>query len=145
MLPCSNQNSQNCQLGVDRGTSMSTPVGAGAVALVRQYFMQGYYPTGAPVTASVYTPSAPLLKAVVMGKTLHCTAMHCMALLLHCIAWLQYCILRYSVHAGLFPFKRSWLQHLHLLLACFSAHTLGMTLHCFVRMLLPHALSGQSQ
>lgn len=46
---------------------MSTPVAAGAVALVRQYFMQGWYPTGAPVAANAYTPSGPLLKAIVLG------------------------------------------------------------------------------
>lgn len=46
---------------------MATPVVAGAVALLRQYFMQGYYPSGAPVPASAYTPSGPLLKAVLLG------------------------------------------------------------------------------
>ena len=46
---------------------MSTPVVAGAVALLRQYFTQGYYPSGAPVPASAYTPSGPLLKAVLLG------------------------------------------------------------------------------
>ncbi len=64
---CSNTNSANCALGTDRGTSMSTPVVAGAVALVRQYFVQGWYPTGAAVTADAYTPSGALLKAVVLG------------------------------------------------------------------------------
>jgi subtilisin family serine protease len=29
------------------GTSMATPITAGAAALVRQYFMDGYYPSGA--------------------------------------------------------------------------------------------------
>ena len=46
---------------------MATPVVAGAVALLRHYFMQGYYPSGAAVPASVYTPSGPLLKAVLLG------------------------------------------------------------------------------
>lgn len=49
---------------------MSTPVVAGAVALLRQYFMQGFYPTGAAVAGSAYTPSGPLLKAVLLGKPL---------------------------------------------------------------------------
>ena len=67
---CSNANSANCALGTDRGTSMSTPVVAGAVALLRQYFMQGFYPTGAAVAGSAYTPSGPLLKAVLLGNFL---------------------------------------------------------------------------
>jgi len=48
---------------------MSTPVVAGAVALVRQYFVEGWYPTGAAVAADAYTPSGPLLKAVMLGET----------------------------------------------------------------------------
>ena len=62
---------------------MSTPVAAGAVALVRQYFMQGWYPTGAPVAANVYTPSGPLLKAIIVGELLYdstCCAAPCCAL-----------------------------------------------------------------
>ncbi len=47
---------------------MSTPVVAGAVALVRQYFVEGWYPTGAAVAANAYTPSGPLLKAVMLGE-----------------------------------------------------------------------------
>ena len=65
---CRNTNNANCALGTDRGTSMSTPVVAGAVALVRQYFMQGYYPTGAAVAANAFTPTGPLLKAVLLGE-----------------------------------------------------------------------------
>lgn len=49
---------------------MSTPVVAGAVALLRQYFMQGFYPTGAAVAGSAYSPSGPLLKAVLLGGLL---------------------------------------------------------------------------
>ena len=47
---------------------MSTPVVAGAVALVRQYFVEGWYPTGVAVAANAYTPSGPLLKAVMLGE-----------------------------------------------------------------------------
>jgi hypothetical protein len=50
---------------------MSTPVVAGAVALVRQYFVEGWYPTGAAVAANAYTPSGPLLKAVMLGEIYH--------------------------------------------------------------------------
>lgn len=48
---------------------MSTPVVAGAVALARQYFVEGWYPTGAAVAADAYTPSGPLLKAVILGES----------------------------------------------------------------------------
>ena len=44
-----------------QGTSMATPVTAASVALLRQYFMDGFYPTGesdacAPVTAQQLLP-----------------------------------------------------------------------------------------
>ncbi|HET9325182.1 MAG TPA: S8 family serine peptidase, partial [Candidatus Eisenbacteria bacterium] len=46
------------------GTSMATPAVAGALALVRQYLTEGWYPTGAPVPANAFVPSAALLRAV---------------------------------------------------------------------------------
>ncbi|MEM3444642.1 MAG: S8 family serine peptidase [Thermoplasmata archaeon] len=48
------------------GTSMATPCAAGNAALVRQYFMEGWYPTGTKNPANAFTPSAALLKAVLM-------------------------------------------------------------------------------
>ena len=50
-----------------QGTSMATPLIAGAAALVRQYFQQGMYPTGAPTTSNQFNPSGPLVKAVLIG------------------------------------------------------------------------------
>ena len=49
------------------GTSMSTPAVAGAMALVRQYLTQGWYPTGAPIPANGFTPSAALLRAMAVN------------------------------------------------------------------------------
>lgn len=49
------------------GTSFSTPGLAGSVALVREYFVGGWYPTGSPVPSSSMTPSAALLKAVLIN------------------------------------------------------------------------------
>jgi len=46
------------------GTSMATPAVAGSVALARQYVTGGWYPTGAPVAANAFNPSAALLKAM---------------------------------------------------------------------------------
>lgn len=46
------------------GTSMATPIAAGCTALMRQYLVEGWYPTGAPVAANGFSPSAALLKAM---------------------------------------------------------------------------------
>ncbi|RYF02719.1 MAG: hypothetical protein EOO40_12980, partial [Deltaproteobacteria bacterium] len=48
------------------GTSMATPGLAGAAALVRQYFMDGYYPSGVATPAQAFVPSAALIKAVML-------------------------------------------------------------------------------
>lgn len=50
------------------GTSMATPAVAGIAALVRQYFTDGYYPSGAPVASDAFTPSGALIKAVVLNS-----------------------------------------------------------------------------
>lgn len=49
------------------GTSMAAPTVAGSTALLRQYFMDGFYPTGAKVTANGFRPSAALLKAMLIN------------------------------------------------------------------------------
>ncbi len=46
---------------------MATPLVAGSAALVRQYFQQGMYPTGAPIVSNQINPSGPLVKAVLIG------------------------------------------------------------------------------
>ncbi|MCL6451482.1 MAG: S8 family serine peptidase [Acetobacteraceae bacterium] len=50
-----------------QGTSMATPQNAGAAALVRDYFMQGFYPTGTATPADAFAPSAALVKAVLIN------------------------------------------------------------------------------
>lgn len=57
----------SCPLGRQDGTSMATPTVAGNAVLVRQYFVNGFYPTGAAVAANGFTPSGPLIKAVLLG------------------------------------------------------------------------------
>lgn len=52
---------------MSRGTSMSTPVVAGAAALTRQYFMEGWYPSGEKNTADAFTPSAALIRAMIIN------------------------------------------------------------------------------
>ncbi len=50
------------------GTSMSTPLAAGMAALVRQYYVDGYYPSGTAVPGDTFTPSAALLKATIINS-----------------------------------------------------------------------------
>jgi hypothetical protein len=49
------------------GTSMATPVVAGLAALARQYFTDGFYPSGRASAADARTPGAALLKAVLLN------------------------------------------------------------------------------
>mmetsp|Transcript_31675 Transcript_31675/g.57322 ORF Transcript_31675/g.57322 Transcript_31675/m.57322 type:complete len:600 (-) Transcript_31675:437-2236(-) len=51
-----------------QGTSMATPVVSGTAAIIRQYFEQGYYPTGMKNETNIYdNPSGALIKAVLMN------------------------------------------------------------------------------
>ncbi|MBS3817342.1 MAG: S8 family serine peptidase [Candidatus Thermoplasmatota archaeon] len=50
-----------------QGTSMACPVAAGSTALLRQYFVDGYYPGGS------ITPSASLMKAVLVNGAVEIT------------------------------------------------------------------------
>ena len=43
-------------------TSYATPHAAGAAALVRQYFTEGWYPTGSEVAANAFTPTGALMR-----------------------------------------------------------------------------------
>jgi subtilisin family serine protease len=48
------------------GTSMSSPVAGAAAALVRQYYSDGFYPSGDKVAANAFNPSAALVKATLI-------------------------------------------------------------------------------
>ncbi|TVQ74887.1 MAG: hypothetical protein EA380_11980 [Phycisphaeraceae bacterium] len=50
------------------GTSMATPAVSGMAALVRQYFMEGWYPSGMPTPTDGFVPSGALLKAVLVNS-----------------------------------------------------------------------------
>jgi len=63
-----NVTSNNCNTISMSGTSMASPAAAGFGALVRQYYTDGYYPTGAPVTANRFTPTAALVKATLLNS-----------------------------------------------------------------------------
>ncbi len=49
------------------GTSMASPTTAGAAALVRQYYADGYYPMGVQDDSNAFEPSAALIKATLLG------------------------------------------------------------------------------
>ncbi len=59
------------------GTSMATPVTAGHAALVRQYFVDGFYPGGAPDPDAGFTPSAALVKAMLIASAVDLAELGC--------------------------------------------------------------------
>src|SRR5205807_7842803 len=50
------------------GTSMATPTVAGSAGLVRQYYVDGWYPTGSKSATDGFTPSAALIKATIINS-----------------------------------------------------------------------------
>ncbi|HEX4963445.1 MAG TPA: S8 family serine peptidase [Thermoanaerobaculia bacterium] len=61
----------NCGTATLSGTSMASPGGAGLTALIRQYYTDGWYPTGAKNSANGFTPSAALLKATLINSAVN--------------------------------------------------------------------------
>jgi len=57
----------SCLTETMMGTSMATPVAAGAAALVRQYFIEGFYPSGQRTPADSIEPSGSLVRAVMIS------------------------------------------------------------------------------
>ena len=62
-----NGDGQYCEAYTGTGTSFAAPTIAGAAALVRQYYTDGFYPRGAATLANRFTPSAALLKATIIA------------------------------------------------------------------------------
>lgn len=50
------------------GTSMATPITAGATALIRQYYTDGFYPSGEGKSVDGFTPSGALMKATLINS-----------------------------------------------------------------------------
>jgi hypothetical protein len=63
-----NSTTRNCNFStIGPGTSWSAPTIAAAAALVRQYYTEGFYPSGAATPANAFAPSAALLKATLIA------------------------------------------------------------------------------
>jgi hypothetical protein len=56
---------------VKGATSFASPNAAAAAALVRQYFTEGWYPTGEKVRANRVIPTGALIKAVLLNSTVN--------------------------------------------------------------------------
>ncbi len=72
-LTTSAASNTTCGTRSTTGTSMACPAVAGVGVLVRQYFTDGYYPTGAPVPDDGFVPSGALLKAVLVNASVDMT------------------------------------------------------------------------
>lgn len=58
----------NCGTNSGGGTSYAAPIAVAAAALVRQYYMDGFYPSGTKDMAAALTPSAALIKATMINS-----------------------------------------------------------------------------
>ena len=58
----------NCGTKSSSGTSMASPGAAGFAALIRQYYADGWYPTGSEVAVNGFAPSAALVKATLINS-----------------------------------------------------------------------------
>ena len=63
----------NCGTNAGCGTSYASPVAVGAALLTRQYFADGFYPSGTKTLADIFTPSAALLKATLINSAVSMT------------------------------------------------------------------------
>ncbi|HRJ50465.1 MAG TPA: S8 family serine peptidase, partial [Phycisphaerales bacterium] len=76
-LPGCNTTSANsattCGVTGMTGTSMASPAVAGAAALVRQYYTDGYYPTGAAVSGNAFLPTGALVRATLLNSCVDMT------------------------------------------------------------------------
>jgi hypothetical protein len=61
-------NPATCDDSRQPGTSFASPTIAGSAAMVRQYYTDGFYPTGAAVPSNGFTPSAALMKATLIAS-----------------------------------------------------------------------------
>lgn len=58
---------------IECASSWATPAVAGAAALVRQYYTEGFYPTGGRISSDCFVPTGALLKATLLNGTIDMT------------------------------------------------------------------------
>ncbi len=63
----------SCSVQGLTGTSMACPGLSGTGLLVRQYFTDGYYPSGAPIAEDAITPTGALIKATLLNSAVDMT------------------------------------------------------------------------
>jgi len=63
----SSRNSTSCSTTTLTGTSMAAPAITGLGMLTRQYYIEGFYPTGVATGADAFTPTGALLKATLIN------------------------------------------------------------------------------
>jgi Subtilase family len=68
-----NVTTNNCGEAVLSGTSMASPAAAGFGALARQYYADGFYPSGVATPADAFAPSAALVKATLLNSAQNMT------------------------------------------------------------------------
>lgn len=56
-----------CNTATLTGTSMACPAATGASALIRQYFVDGFYPSGVATPSDGFEPTGALIKAVLVN------------------------------------------------------------------------------
>ncbi len=66
----------DCGVRTLAGTSMSAPLAAGAAALVRQYFIDGWYPHGERTPDRGFVPSGALIKAMLIQSAVKMSAVY---------------------------------------------------------------------
>lgn len=68
-----NVTTNNCSTLSMSGTSMASPGAAGLTALIRQYYTDGWYPSGSKSSLNGFTPSAALLRATLVNSAVSMT------------------------------------------------------------------------
>jgi subtilisin family serine protease len=68
-----NVGTNNCSTITMSGTSMASPGAAGLTALIRQYYTDGWYPTGSKISTNSFTPSGALLRATLVNSAVNMT------------------------------------------------------------------------
>ena len=69
----------SCGNAQSSGTSMAAPTAAGLGALVRQYFTDGFHPSGSARPADGFEPSAALVKATLIASGVDLSTLGCQA------------------------------------------------------------------